>query len=762
MNNASCPFGHFDFEAREYVITRRETPRPWLNYLWNREFLSAVTQTGQGYGFHQDSRSLRTNIIAGRRVYLQDAATGEAWSAEGMDCGSEPEAFECRHGIGYSCISQTRHGIATRLRLFFPQEINAESWTLQVRNMGGAPRSLRIVAVLDSRIDGEPSLQGYYVRAETWFDPTLSAVLHCTHRYEEGNPPRAFLSTTAPVTGFDARYDDFHGTLGRDVFPKAIREGRMGMSERAEFEKGCFALETRLELGRGESRTLQFFAGHYRESSDIAALHARFADANSVDAAFAKARESASTFSQALELQTGDRVFDGWANTWLKRQLAYNSTWARDYFNGYRDLCQDAENLAMLDPELSHCKLRQILSFQYPSGFAPRAWANGIALDHGHGDSPVWITFAVRALVMETGNLDLLEEVVPYYEKDEGSVYDHCKRSLDWYWRDRGENGLCLFRKGDWNDAMTAMGAAGKGTSVWTTMAYHRALLEFAELATLTGRSADAAEAESRAKEIREILERVAWDGAWYLRGFTDAGNPVGSHRNREGSIYANAQSWAVIGKIAARERLLQAMAALDCRLEGPTGVRTIDPIYTRFDGEIGPITGQRPGAYQNGSVYMHTNLFKIWADCLLGRAEHAWRGLQKLLPFGSDRQTCWGEPYVLSNCYFGPAAGYRYDRPGQSWMTASSGWMLRCLVRGLFGIEPEFAGLVLRPTLPNDFPESTVLRQFRGTVYEIHYSKEESGDLLVNGEPFHGTVLPVQAGQTIRVDVGRAFKVPK
>jgi len=754
MNNPDCPFGTFDFAAREYVISSHETPRPWLNYIWNREFLSVVTQTGQGYGFHQDSRSLRTNIVAGRRIYLQDTATGETWSAEGMDAPGEPQAFECRHGLGYSIISVERTGIRSRLRIFVPDGCNAESWTLELENLCGAPRALRVVAVLDSRIDGEAGLQGYYTRAETYFDASLSAVLHITHRYEEGNPPRAFLSTTGEVTGYDARYDSFYGTLARDVFPAALRAGTMRNSARAEFEKGCFALETRIELPSGGSRSLQFFAGHYQKPEDIAGIHLRFASGPALEEAFQEARKNAAVFPQPLELETGEPVFDGWSDTWLKRQMAYNSTWARDYFNGYRDLCQDVENMAVLDPGLARRKLLQILSFQYPSGFAPRAWANGIALDHGHGDSPVWITFAVHALLMETGDLGLLDVVVPYYETDEGTVYDHCKRSLDWYWKDRGDNGLCLFRKGDWNDAMTAMGREGKGTSAWTTMAYHRALREFSELARIAGNDSDASMAEDRAAEIRGILEEVAWDGEWYLRGFTDAGDPVGSRRNREGRIYANAQSWAVIGGIAPRERLVQAMESLDRHLDRETGVLTIDPIYTEFDPGIGPITGQRPGAYQNGSVYSHTNLFKIWADCLLGRGDKAWRGIQKILPFSSDRVSSWGEPYVLSNCYFGPEAGYRHDRPGQSWMTASSGWLLRCLVRGLFGLEPTLEGLRVRPNLPADFPGCRVVRTFRDTTYDIHFERRNVPGIRVEGAEWHCDILPLCPGGKVEVAV--------
>jgi cellobiose phosphorylase len=535
----------------------------------------------------------------------------------------------------------------------------------------------------------------------------------------------------------------------RDGLPKAVRERRMGGSGLCLAEKSAFALESIIEIAPGAEAECLWLAGRYEKEEDIIAMLARAKTA----------APETTAFPQPLDIRTGDAVFDHWCATWLQRQLAYNATWARDYFNGYRDLCQDVENLAIFDPQRAREKLLEILSYQYASGFAPRAWFNGKALDHGHGDSPVWIVFAVHALVCETGDLGLLDEIVPYYEKTEsGSVMDHCRRVIDWYWNDRGENGLCLFRKGDWNDAMIAMGARGKGTSAWTTMAYHRALLEFAELASWMGADHTANEALQRAGTIRETIENVAWDGGWYLRGFTDDGDPVGSAKNAEGAIYANTQSWAVIGDAAPAERLRAAMAALDQQLEGDTGVRTLHNHYTRFDPAIGPITGQIPGFYQNGSIYMHTNMFKLTADCLLGRAEEAWAGIWKLLPFSTARIQTWGEPYVLPNCYFGPAAGYRHDRTGQSWMTASAGWLARILSRHLFGLQPAPDGLHIRPCLPHACDSWTINRRFRGAVYRVSCRRdpETTGGtrILVDGAPLDGDLLPHAPGGEFEVSV--------
>jgi len=52
-------FGYFDDEKKEYVITRPDTPVPWINYLSNGKYCSMVSNTGGGYSFYIDPRDQR-------------------------------------------------------------------------------------------------------------------------------------------------------------------------------------------------------------------------------------------------------------------------------------------------------------------------------------------------------------------------------------------------------------------------------------------------------------------------------------------------------------------------------------------------------------------------------------------------------------------------------------------------------------------------------------------------------------------------------
>jgi len=52
-------YGHFDDAAREYVITRPDTPRAWSNYLGSRRYGGIITNNAGGYSFTRSPASGR-------------------------------------------------------------------------------------------------------------------------------------------------------------------------------------------------------------------------------------------------------------------------------------------------------------------------------------------------------------------------------------------------------------------------------------------------------------------------------------------------------------------------------------------------------------------------------------------------------------------------------------------------------------------------------------------------------------------------------
>src|ERR1035437_4305383 len=122
-------YGHFDDEKREYVITRPDTPLPWINYLGNEAYFGIISNTAGGYSFYRDARLRRISRYrynnapldtGGRYVYLRDDESGEFWSPSWQPTQREVEKYSCRHGMGYSIIESTYKGIKGETLYFVP------------------------------------------------------------------------------------------------------------------------------------------------------------------------------------------------------------------------------------------------------------------------------------------------------------------------------------------------------------------------------------------------------------------------------------------------------------------------------------------------------------------------------------------------------------------------------------------------------------------------------------------------------------------
>ncbi|MBO5952796.1 MAG: hypothetical protein J6Q53_01505 [Oscillospiraceae bacterium] len=278
----------------------------------------------------------------------------------------------------------------------------------------------------------------------------------------------------------------------------------------------------------------------------------------------------------------------------------------------------------------------------------------------------------------------------------------------------------------------------------------------FAEIAQLTGNQADADLAHSRTREMQQIIENYGWDGEYYLCAYNDWEEKIGSKDCEEGKLFLIPQIWSVFSGVSDCGREIAAMDAVEEGLASPVGIVISRPAYTKYDPRIGTVTKKPAGIHENGGVYLHTIAWKIAADAMLKRPDKVEAGINTFLPFRNPVVAGRAEPYMPCNSYCGMETGDHAGLPGQSWRSASGPWFVKSLVTYVFGLVPELNGLRIDPCLPPSWKTCSIRKQFRGAEYAISYENDgtQIRQILVNGKPITGTVLPWEPGGNYQVQV--------
>ena len=155
--------GYFDDQAREYVITRPDTPAPWANYLGSPEYGALISNNAGGYSFVKsgaNGRILRYVFNQfdqpGRYIYLRDNASGDFWSASWQPVGKPLDVYQCqcRHGMGYTKMTADYCGIHSEAAYYVPLDAAYEVWRLTVTNRSAQRRELTLTGYAEFTNNG--------------------------------------------------------------------------------------------------------------------------------------------------------------------------------------------------------------------------------------------------------------------------------------------------------------------------------------------------------------------------------------------------------------------------------------------------------------------------------------------------------------------------------------------------------------------------------------------------------------------------------
>ena len=318
-----------------------------------------------------------------------------------------------------------------------------------------------------------------------------------------------------------------------------------------------------------------------------------------------------------------------------------------------------------------------------------------------------------------------------------------------------GANGICKGLRADWNDCLNL----GGGESAMVSFLHHWALLNFAALARRLGRDGDAGHYEAMAAHVKEVCQKVLWDGTWFIRGITADHRRIGTHADTQGRVHMESNTWAVLSGVADREQGLLAMDSVDEYLYTPYGLMLNAPCFTRPDDGIGFVTRVYPGLKENGAIFSHPNPWAWCAEAILGRGSRAMKFYNALCPaLQNDMiEVRQAEPY--SYCQFVVGRDHTaFGRARHPFMTGSSGWAYYAATEYLLGVRPDFDSLTVDPCVPADWKEFSVRRRWRGAEYQIHVSNPAGVEkgvaaMTLDGKPVKK--LPVMpAGTVAQVEV--------
>ena len=229
-------YGHFDDKNREYVITRPDTPLPWINYIGCQSYFGILSSTGGGYSYYRDARLRRitrgryNNVpldFGGRYIYLRDNKSGEFWSPSWMPTRGDLEDFTCRHGMGYSIISSKFKDIESSTRYFVPLDENLEIWQLTLTNHRKTAVELSTFSSVEFCLwdaqDNSTNFQRNFSIGQVEVDDEV--IYHKTE-YRERRNHFAWFACSEPLAGFDTQREAFLGPWRGWDKPSAVEAGK--------------------------------------------------------------------------------------------------------------------------------------------------------------------------------------------------------------------------------------------------------------------------------------------------------------------------------------------------------------------------------------------------------------------------------------------------------------------------------------------------------------------------------------------------------
>ncbi len=782
-------YGYFDNKNKEYVITNPKTPTPWMNYIGNGGFGGIVSATGGGLCFDSDPSNRRVTRYRfgghpidrpGRYLYIRDEESGDYWSATWQPVMKENQAFECRHGLGYTTIKGTYAGISSAVTYCVPLGKRYELWQVSLKNRAGGMRKLKVYSYVEfSWNDAQYDMLCHWPSMAFKADYDGKKILVDTVAEQlTGTPQYDYIATNLEVCGYDCSQENFIGTYRDESNPQVLDTGVCTNSKM--YSDNCVGvLCSEITLQAGEEISFCYTLG---ATDEKAAVDEQIADAFRV--AGMVTDEGAGCVSVIDEIRaywqehcdklivdTPCEDMNTMLNIWHAYQTKTTFDWSRfisvyekgvDRGFGFRDSMQDVLGVMHSMPELAKERIKLLLSIQCADGNARSVYypATKKSVGGGRSDDHLWSILSVCNYIKETGNYEFAFEEVSYADDGSDSVLGHLEQGIEFTMNHLGKHGIPDMLKSDWDDSLAPMNQGGTGgaESVFVFFQLGHAAYELMELYNYllskddleVSRMAELQARKTRMEEVYAYCQSkmdTIWDGEWYIRAFTPEGEKFCTKDDEFNKIHLIPQAWAVMSHLADEEHGNLAMDNVMKYLYTEKGLMTHWPASEGFSPKDKCYFLFPSGARENGGIFFHSNTWPMIAYAMLGRGEDAFKCYEAMLPTRRNdiADLCLTEPYVYSQTMIAPPHPRAWACVN-SWLTGTASWTYLAATQYILGIRPEYEGLAIDPQIPSDWDGFTVMRQCRGQEYRI--TVKQAGDvglekgLYVNGVKMESNVV--------------------
>ena len=780
-------FGHFDDERREYVITTPKTPYPWINYLGTQGFFSLISNTAGGYSFYKDARLRRitryryNNVpidMGGRYFYIND--NGTIWNPGWSPVKTELDAYECRHGMGYTVITGKKNDLKAEVTFFVPQDYDGEVQQVVLTNEGKSDKTFKFWSFAEWCLwDAQDDSNNFQRNFSTGRVEIKDSVIYHKTEYRDRRNHYAFYSVNDKIDGYDTDRDSFIGLYNGFGDPQAVTEGKAYNS----FADGWAPIASHykeITLKAGETKTLVFVLGYVEMPQDqkfeadgktinkVKALE-MIEKFNTPEKFAAGMKDLKAYWDKLLGILTVDTPEDKvnrMVNIWNQYQcmVTFNLSRSASYFEsgigrgmGFRDSNQDILGFVHQIPDRAKERIIDIASTQFPDGgcyhqYSPLTKKGNADIGGDFSDDPLWLILSVSAYIKESGDWSILDEMVPY-DNDMSKaepLLEHLKVSFYRIVNNLGPHGLPLAMRADWNDCINlscfsdtpgesfqtytnpkfkAEGGYSKvAESVFVAALFTFAGPNYVSILNHVGKKDEAAKAQAEIDKMKKVMMESAWDGNWFIRAYDANGEKMGSKDCEESKIFIEPQGFAIMSDID-KDATEKTLKAIDENLNCEFGLVLNYPAFTKYHVQYGEISTYPQGYKENGGIFTHNNAWIICAAAYAGKGDQAFKYYSEIAPSYTEETSDIHktEPYVYGQMIGGKEAGSdignggkNYGQGKNSWLTGTAAWNMVAISQYILGIKPDFDGLMINPSIPSSWDGFKATRLFRGAKYNI------------------------------------------